>query len=514
MAAADALFPQARSDLPGGVVLVARGDTIVYQRSFGGADLEQGTPISADTRFHVASVSKQFTAFAAALLAHEGRLDLDADIRTYLPELPDYGSPIRVRHLIHHISGLRDQWDLTMLSGVNLSSLISQDGLLAIIGAQRSLNFAPGSEYRYSNSGYTLLAEIVARRSGMPFRRFLQERVFTPLGMAQTLVYDNAAELVPGRAQSYRVTPQGRAEIVRLNFDNYGATSLFTTAGDLRKWSRELMHPRIFPPDLIRSLSRPVRLNDGTELNYGFGMTRAPVSGLTAVFHGGSDAGFRAFIANYPDRDATIIILSNAAADVGRLHQALADIFLDPPSKVAVVAPPADLTGFAGRYASSWAPTMELRVDDGRLVRMASSGPQAATFRDDGSVAFGTSVTPFRPVRDASGQVIAIEEWPAGVPSVRYNRIAIARPATAELAQLAGEYRSHEVDTTIRVSLDGETLALSTLSSTHKSPLLPLDRDRFETFGGLVTFRRDASGRVTALDVTTGRVRNLRYARQ
>lgn len=192
------------ADKPGLAALVTVAGEIVFERYLGGADLEHGVAVDAGTRFHVASVSKQFTAFAALLEARAGRLDLEADIHAYLPELADYGAAVTVADLAHHTGGLRDQWELMMLSGTALDSVIRQGAILAMAARQQALNFAPGTACRYSNTGYSLLAEIVRRTSGKPFAQYLEEAVFAPLGMQGTLVYGDAVPEV-------RLTRQGRA---------------------------------------------------------------------------------------------------------------------------------------------------------------------------------------------------------------------------------------------------------------------------------------------------------------
>ena len=200
-----------------------------------GADLEHGAPVTATTRFHVASVSKQFTAFAVLLEAAANRVDLAADIHAYLPELADYGASVTVSDLVHHTGGLRDQWELMMLSGTPLDGIIRQSAIVAMAARQKELNFPPGTDFRYSNTGYSLLAEIVARTSGKPFARYLEEAVFAPLGMRESLVYGDASRLLPDRAMSYRFNARGELRLARLNYSNYGATSLHTTARDLAK---------------------------------------------------------------------------------------------------------------------------------------------------------------------------------------------------------------------------------------------------------------------------------------
>lgn len=508
-ARADALFSAMTPDRPGAVVAVARGGELVYARAFGAADLEQRTPITMATRFHVASISKQFTAFAVALLAREGKIDLGADIRTYLPELPDFGTPITVAQLLHHTSGLRDQWDLFVLSGTDMQSHLRQGAIFSLLRNQRALNFAPGTEYRYSNSGYSLAAEIVAQVSGMPFRRFVEERIFAPLGMGDSLIYDNSAEIVPGRAQSYRLTPAGTPEIVRLNYNNYGATSMITTAGDLLKWSRELLQPRVFDAALIGSLSRPVRLADGTALDYGFGMYRTPVAGRPAIMHGGADAGFRAIIASFPAEDASIVILSNGVADVTALNEALVDIFLNPTPRPNPVATPqpAELARLAGYYVASWGPGIELAVEGGELVRIAGGPRQAATFRPDGTFEFRTPTLRYRATS------AGIEELPVIGPPLPYRRTERAAASAADLAALAGDYRSRELDVTYTLSVRGSQLVLTSLRAPEPILLVPGERDRFDMPFGTIGIVRGPSGRASGLSVTTGRVRDLRFDR-
>ena len=514
-AAADRLFGAMAADRPGAVVLVARGGETLYARAFGAADLEQGTPIAPDTRFHVASVSKQFTALAVALLAREGRIDLREDIRRYLPELPDFGRRIAVADLLHHTSGLRDQWELLILSGTDMQSLLTQRAILGLVRAQRELNFAPGTEYRYSNTGYSLAAEIVARVSGMPFRRFVQERIFAPLGMTASLIYDNAAEIVPRRAQSYATTAAGVVEHRRLNYSNYGATSMITTATDLARWSRELLAPRLFDPALIRSLHEPARLADGTASNYGLGLYKAKIRGREAVLHGGSDAGFRALVATYPAEGATIVILSNGAADLMPWHEGLVDIFLnDGAAPMAVLQPaPGELARLAGYYASRWGPGMELKVEGARLVRTAGGPPGPALFKADGAIEFPPSSARFYAIGPAAGPVAALEERPISGPPVRYDRIE-KRPVTvAELRALAGRYRSEELDITYELAMTGDRPTLSSLQWAEPIPLTPVTPDWLDWPSGRIVVVRGADGRPAGLRITTGRARNLRFDR-
>ena len=513
---ADALFSAITEDRPGAVVAVARGGETIYARAFGAADLEQSRPMTMATRFHVASLSKQFTGLAVALLARDGRIDLQADVRTYLPELPDFGARITVEQLLRHTGGLRDQWELFILSGTDIQGYLRQAAVLSLVGHQRELNFAPGSEFRYSNTGYTLAAEIVARVAAMPFRRFLEERIFAPLGMRDSFVYDDAAELVPGRAQSYRVGPDGRPQIARLNYATYGATSVMTTAADLLRWSRELLHPAVFDAGLIRALAEPGRLADGTPLNYGLGMYRTQIAGRAAIMHGGADAGFRAILASFPEEDASLVILSNGAADTASLHEALVEIFLNrrAPQVLPTVADPQRVARLAGYYVGSWGPALELQQDGGRLVRLLGGQRQAAAFRADGTFEFRAPTMRLRPVTAADGTVTGLDELPLMGPPIRYRRTERVVPSLRAVTALAGDYRSAELDVTYRLAMVNGRLVLTSLRDPEPVPLIPAERDRFDAGFSRIAIERGRNGEAVGFTVTTGRIRNLHFVRQ
>src|ERR1700722_11910879 len=244
--------PWDKPDSPGCAVAVMKDGRIVHERGYGMADLEHDAKITPTSVFHVASISKQFTAAAVLLLAQEGKLSPDDEARRYLPELPDFGVPITLRHLLHHTSGLRDQWELVSLAGWRYSlDLITDADVLSVVSRQRELNFPPGSEYLYSNTGYTLLAQIVKHVSGQTFRELTTERLFRPLAMHRTHFRDNHAEIVPDIAYGYEKTGD-HFELSIPNFDTVGATSLLTTVEDLALWDENFYTTRVGGEALIR----------------------------------------------------------------------------------------------------------------------------------------------------------------------------------------------------------------------------------------------------------------------
>ncbi len=302
---------------------------LLYSRGYGLADIEHSVPIAPTTVFHVASISKQFTAFAIYLLEQDGKLSIDDDIRKYLPELHDFHQTITIRQLLHHTSGLRDQWDLLLMAGWRLGDVITQEDVLKLTWRQEELNFPPGQEFLYSNTGYTLLAVIVERVSGMSFRDFTDQRIFVPLGMSHTHFHEHYGDLVPDRAYSYEWHGDSY-RYVALSYSTVGASSLFTTVQDLARWDENFYNGNVGGKDLLAQMQIKGKLNSGKEIDYASGLMIGTYRGLTTVEHGGADAGFRSEILRFPDVHFSVIILCNAGdADPSGLARKTADIFLD-----------------------------------------------------------------------------------------------------------------------------------------------------------------------------------------
>ena len=324
---------------PGVSVAVTRNGETVLSRGYGSAQLEYGIPVSPATVFHVASVSKQFTTFAIALLERDGLLSWDDDVRVHLPELPDLGASFTLRHLANHTSGVRDQWELLAMAGWRLDDVITREQILSLMSRQRELNFEPGSEYLYSNMGYTLLAEVVERVSGQGFGEFLEDRVFGPLGMDRTHVHSDHTMIVPNRAYSYRPLPEGGWQKAVLSYANQGATSLFTTAEDLALWIREMEEPRVGDREMWAEMSRPAALTNGETVSYALGLSVADFRGLETVGHGGADAGFRSAVLHFPEERVGIVVLGNGANfNSGGTARAVAEVLLEdrlaPPPEI------------------------------------------------------------------------------------------------------------------------------------------------------------------------------------
>lgn len=372
-----------RPDAPGVALAITQDGAILYERGYGSANLEYDIPITPETIFHVASVSKQFTAFAVTMLAAEGALSLDDDVRKYIPEVPDFGKTITLRHLIHHTSGLRDQWNLLALAGWRLDDVITKEHILKLISNQKELNFEPGAEMVYCNTGYTLLAETVARVTGEPFPAWTAENIFKPLRMTNTHFHDDHEMIVKNRAYSYALSPNGGYQKSVLSYANVGATSLFTTVEDLARWTSNLQDGHIVGGRaVVDQMHEPGVLNDGETLSYAFGLSIGTFRGLDFVGHSGGDAGFRSYAGRFPDQQFVVVILSNhGSANPAELARQVAEVYLsddmEPPAAAGSPDPPAEeipppsptLADFTGTYTSEELDTTyRLFVEDGRLI--------------------------------------------------------------------------------------------------------------------------------------------------
>jgi CubicO group peptidase (beta-lactamase class C family) len=314
---------------PGCTVAVIRDGGVIYQKGFGMANLEYDIPNQPGTIYHVASISKQFTAFAIQILAREGKVNLDDEVHKYLPELHDFGYSLTLRHLIHHTSGLRDQWNLLGIAGWRSVDVITEEDILKVVWRQRELNFEPGTEISYSNTGYTLLAQVVQRVSGMPFRQFCQECIFAPLRMVHTHFHDDNKEIVKGRAYCYSPSALGGFQNVPLQYANVGATSLFTTVEDMARWDRNFDAPKVGDAALISEMHKVGVLNDGAELDYASGLTHGHYRGLPTVGHDGADAGFRTAYRRFPDQRFAVLVFANLSSfNPSLLVNQIADLFL------------------------------------------------------------------------------------------------------------------------------------------------------------------------------------------
>ena len=516
-----------RTDSPGCSVGVSRNGVPVHERGYGMANLDLNAPITPSSVFEAASISKQFTAMSIAILAQRGQLSFDDQARKYLPELPDYGRPLTVRHLLGHTSGLRDAFLLLELSAPR-ESADQNDVLLELLARQGSLNFPPGAEWQYNNGGYALLAIIVTRVSGMSLADFARANIFNPLGMTSTWFQDDPALIMPNRASNYsreaghwRFVPDGTAR------GAVGNSGLWTTTRDLLRWQQNFADERVGAAPLLAEMQTSATLTGGKPTNWGLGFEVGEHRGAKFVGHGGGDRGVDNYVAWYPQQRLAIAVLCNRD-EIGahQLTRRIADLYITEPAE---------------RLAASTTPTVP-RVS----ISSEQLHTKAALYREVGGETFvrifvrdgelrgspgtGTgdsfSLTPVSETRFAiAGTPFAFEFGPPApgrTPSFRsfvdqtqngvFEPVEPFAPSASQLRSYAGAYASPELDVTWTIAARDSGLVIQRPGKAV-TVVEPLASDMFTTIGDFMKFSRDSRGDVNGLTLVSTGVRSLRFER-
>ncbi len=496
---------------PGAIIAAVADGELHAVACRGMAVLEHQIPITRDTVFHVASISKQFTAYAIALLAADEQLNLDDPVREYLDAFPF--REVTIRHLIHHVSGLRDYMLLTVLSGRRMEDVITTHDILTLVSRQRALNFPPGSQYSYTNTGYVLLAAIIEMITGKRLHEFCAERIFRPLRMDSTTFLDDHHDIVARQATSYYQHPDGAYRRIALSYSNAGATSLNSTIDDLARWAVHVMTPQA-----QTLLQRRTTLTDGTQPDYAFGVIIGDHRGARLLSHSGSDAGYRAQLLVLPDTRAAAIVLSNfagsATLQLGR--RTLDQILRHAPTGTSEPPPAPETSHLTGWY---------LDEDTDDLYQLHADGHQLR-------LRFGFSDLPLR--LDTSRRLVndrlgyTIEAIPQGIivhpdrgPTRRCRRINPFHNQNTQTAneKHTGTYYSTELDTTIQVNTPANRPPQLQATGWPTIHLHPQEHDFFHAhipfipgLNDAITTVRFTSGR-DELSLTTSRARRIRFTR-
>ncbi len=490
---------------PGCAVSAWQDGKPVFEGGFGSADLEHDVPITTATVFEAGSVSKQFTAAAILLLVQDGKLRLGEDVRRWLPELPDYGRPITIEHLLTHTSGLRDWGELAAFQGWPRGSrAFTQDDVVDLIVRQRSLNYAPGAEYLYTNSGYNLLTEIVRRASGQSLADFTRARIFVPLGMKSTGWRDDYRRIVKNRAIAYGRAAGGFEQAMPFE-DGYGNGGLLTTVGDLQIWNQALADRRL-GGYLSAELPRRAVLSSGVRITYGRGLVVHEWLGREEMSHTGSTGGYRAWLGRYPAANLSVAVLCNRGdAQPLWLGRSVANLYLPPPRSDEQTTTLADAQGRAGLYVNdrTGRPMLLVATDGGLKV----AGGETLWPLSGDSARHGADELTFQ------GRNAFVQQTFEG-DRYMWRRTPAWFPATTELDAFVGVYRSEEIGVSYRVLKEGGQLVLRLESRPRQQiRMSPIYRDAFNLSGNLARFRRDSAGRVITLSLGSGRVRDLRFTR-
>lgn len=511
-----------KSDCPGCAIGFSRNGELLYMRGFGMANLEYSVPITSETVFEAGSVSKQFTAAAILLLERQGKLALDDDIRKFLPEVPEFGGKITIRHLLTHTSGLRDQWVSLTIAGRPPGSVVhTLDEILNLVRRQKELNFPTGTEYLYCNTGFSLLTVIAHRAGGKTLADFSQAEMFQPLGMAATQWRDDHTRIVKNRATAYSVDRAGAFHSDMPFTRVYGNGGLLTTVGDLLAWNEIFWSPRVLSQELIDRMQTPGRLVGGEALDYGLGLVLTEYKGLREINHGGSTAGYRAYLLRLPEQHLSLALLCNVgAANSESLAHQVVDVLLSGqlkmrPKPTPAAVSPQELQSRAGLYRNpSTDSVLRLSFADGKLLleggergtELIPVEPQIC------EIANGTRFR-FEPMGNGNPRELRV--IPVRGKSMLYISAPAAEPTPEQLAEYTGSYTSEELEVAYQLSVQEGKLSMQHLPELASS-LTPTYRDAFSTSSGgwQIRFTRDAAGKVSGFRISAGRVLHLRFTRR
>lgn len=492
---------------PGCAVGISRGGTTLLERGYGMADLAGQRPITPSTILESGSVAKQFTATAVMLLVADGKLALDDDARRYLPELPEYGRPITVRHLLTHTSGLREWSNLVAWQGWPRGTRVhTQNDVFRIITDQRALNYPVGDHYSYTNSGFLLTRTLVERVSGMDFEAFTTARIFKPLGLTQTAWRGDFTRVVPGLSQAYRRADDGW----RLDMPNdnvIGAGGLWTTVGDWLRWNEHLTR-KTLGSAVVDSLTRQMRLTSGVEIAYALGLTVNRYRGTAQIAHSGSTAGYSTYLARYPELgNLSVAVLCNAAgapataythAIVDALHPELAR----PSAPDTVATNQTALLPWRGLYEDTrWHSITRLDTSGG-VMRLGNV--PVRTLRN-GAVLLGNQETRLGLPDNGAPRTLRAVTSDGDSVVWRWRASDPWTPDVAALQAFAGRYRSEEIGVTFTVAVVNGSLTMSPRPGLSDT-LTPTVRDAFRGDGGAVWFTRGKGGSIREMHFGESRV--------
>jgi len=512
------------STTPGGVVAVTRAGETVFEHAFGMANLTHAIPFTLETRTNIGSVTKQFTAFAILLLASQGRLSLDDDIRTHIPELPDLGQTVTIRHLLSHTSGYREVLNVIALGGrrIDEGDYVDPSESIEVVRRQEELQNAPGTEHNYNNTGYELLGTVITRVSGLPTGEWMDANVFAPLRMDDTVIRETIGEIVRGSAQGYAAAPGGFAEVGDLGATR-GAGGIYTTPRDLARWVANLRSGAVGGPGLFERMTERYVLTNGDTTDYAMGLVVRDWRGQPIVEHGGADAAHRAMLVYFPALDASVVALSNHASfNADAIAFQVAEQFFaehlaaeQVPLVAAVDYDPAAFDEFAGRYELDVMPGFVLTLArDGTRLLVEATGQPAVDLRATSDTTFSIPLV---------GASITMHRLPGGGASTltlhqngnhlarRVGEMAAETGPAPDLAVYVGSYYSTELDARYEVAVEDGALTVrhrrfGPLPLTHRSGDV-FFRQGFPISD--IAFERDAAGRVTGLRAGNGRSRGV-----
>lgn len=521
------MTPYTGEDVPGAAILVLKNDKTLFEEAYGMANLTYKIPFKVTTPTNIGSTSKQFTAFAIQMLADRGELSLDDDIRKYFPEIPDFGKTVTVRHLLTHTSGYREFLNTLGMTGRSMNSPLDREMIFKILKNQPELQNEPGAEWNYNNTGFVLLAALVEKVTDVPFPEWMQQNVFLPLDMHNTMVRADQNEIVPGRSQGYNLNKVGEYQEVEDLAGAMGAGGIYTTIGDLAKWVKNFRDPKVGNAKIFQEMTTPYVLTNGDTTNYGLGLFVEEKNGLKTIHHGGSDMAHRSMLMYFPEINAAVITQSNFSNFAGNSAEKIAEIFLsqyydnkEGKNEDLAVGSTEDyiyqiekFDAVTGRYELEEAPgfILTFKREGARIFGQATGQPEFGLKAISDSVFLLQGVDAkitFHLKDDGSANSITLHQN-GNHPAKRIHW----EPTTELMEEFTGTFYSEEIETVYKVALQEEGLALSTYQVTDQLELTPADEDSFSASFPLaeVKYLRDDKGEIHGFQVSNGRARGIYF---
>lgn len=497
---------------PGCAVGVAVNGESVFEKAFGMAEMEYSIPNTPQTIFESGSVAKQFTAAALVLLQQDGKLNIDDPVRKYIPELPDYGTPLTIRNMLNHTAGLRDWGSVMALTGAGRGDrVITQDIALDVLARQKFLDFKPGAEYSYSNSGYNLAAIIVERVSKQKFGDFLNERIFKPLGMSNSSIRDNYRRLVPGRAQGYsRDGDKAPWELNMPIMNVYGNGGMLTTVGDWLKWNAMLDSKSMGAP-LVEALETQGILNDGRKISYALGLDVGSYKGIKEVSHSGGTAGYQTYLARFPEKKLSIAAMCNgfppSSGDIvyGIVDEIFGPFPAGPTPPAAIPVAEDQLKKYVGTWRNEKTRNPNQIVFDKGELKI-NGGPLRPVA--EGAFMLGDRKTKFIAGKNGTPEAMEIANTDGSMTRLLFE----PEWKPTDLNEFAGDWYSEEAQSRVTLTIENGNVFLI-LRPVSRFQLRPVYKDAFNAQGYTMWFTRDKAGKVADMHVGTGRMRDMLFVR-
>lgn len=528
----DGLFKQwDKKDVPGAAIGIVQDGKLIYSNGYGSADLEHDIDITPTSVFYIGSVSKQFVTFSILLLEEQGKLDLDDPIQKYLPDFPDYGKPLTIRHFIHHTSGVRDYLTLMYLKGRNYLDNADVDEVYDLIKRQKELNFTPGEKYLYSNSCYFMLAMIVEKAAGQSLKVFADENIFKPLGMKSSLFYDDNTDLIKNRVFSYnKKKDEAGFDNLISRFDLVGSGGVYTNIEDLYLWDQNFYNNKLGKGEqgIIEKMHEEGLLNNGESSGYAFALMNGTYKGLKTVSHGGALAGYRSQLIRFPEEKFSVIVLANRG-DANPTDKAykIADIYLKDKfieenvtrkeDEIAKTEQPIEEYSFkqlTGNYEMRPGISLNVSIKNNGLNIVQSWNKsdyyigkiKGNTYQIPGDTSIQFT---FSDLKDNSTQTLTV--FQNGSDNI-WKRKEAADTSSLNLEDYLGQYYSEELDINYAITITEEKLMVK-FPNSDAQELIFYDKDAFTTEGGLVRFNRSAN-KIIGFELDAGRVTNLKFLKK